>query len=198
MKAMIRVPREEKIIKSAEQIVPIVEKLRQSGKKIVLTQGSFDLVHIGHCRYCAKAKEHGDILIVGVDSDEKVRQRKGKDRPVVPQNERLEMMAYLEPVDYVVLKELDDPKYNLTKLIRPDVLIAVESTYTPEKIELLEEFCGQVVVLPYQATTSTSAKIRLVQIGAAKEITRSLSKRFVNVMEEMIEELKNGEDESSH
>ncbi len=195
---MDRVLREEKIIKKAEQIVPIVEKLRRQGKKIVLTQGSFDLVHIGHCRYCAKAKEHGDVLIVGVDSDEKVRQRKGKDRPVVPQSERLEMMTYLEPVDYVVLKELADPKYNLTKLIRPDVLIAVESTYTPEKIEQLEEFCGELIVLPYQATTSTSAKIRLVQIGAAKEITRSLSKRFVNVMEEMIEELKNGKDGSKH
>lgn len=196
MEAMDRTSREEKIIRSAEQIAPIVKQLRQEGKRIVLTQGSFDLVHIGHCRYCAKAKEHGDVLIVGVDSDEKVRQRKGKDRPVVPQNERLEMMTYLEPVDYVVLKELDDPKYNLTKLIKPDVLIAVESTYTPDKIEFLEELCGEVVVLPYQATTSTSAKIRRVQIGAAKEITQSLSKRFVTVMEEMIEELKNGTNES--
>lgn len=185
--------RSQKIILNAKDIVPIMEDLRKKGKKIVLTQGSFDLVHIGHCRYCAKAKEHGDVLIVGVDSDEKIRHRKGENRPVVPQDERLEMMTYLEPVDYVVLKELDAPKYSLTKLIKPDVLIAVEDTYTPEKIELLEDFCGEVAVLPYQATTSTSAKIRRVQIGAAKEITKSLSKKFVKVMEEMIEELKNGE-----
>lgn len=181
-----------KIISPLKDIIPIVNKLRQHGKKIVLTQGSFDLVHIGHCRYCNKAKEHGDILIVGVDSDEKIKRRKGENRPVVPQEERLEMMTYIEPVDYVVMKELSLPKYGLTKLIKPDVLIVVEDTYTPKQIKLLEKFCGQVGVLPYQALTSTSAKIRRVQIGAAKKVTQSLSKKFVKVMEEMIEELKNG------
>ena len=183
----------DKIIYQATKIKPIVERLKKEGKKIVLTQGSFDLVHIGHCRYCTKAKEHGDVLIVGVDSDEKIRYRKGESRPVVPQNERLEMMTYLEPVDYVVLKELDTPKYGLTKLVEPDVLIAVEDTYSDEQVAHLEKFCGQVEILKYQASTSTSAKIRRVQIGAAKEITQSLSKKFVKVMEEMIEELKNGD-----
>lgn len=187
-------PNSDKIILEAKKITPIVKKLRQQGEKIVLTQGSFDMVHIGHCRYCTKAKEYGDVLIVGVDSDEKIRHRKGKNRPVVPQEERLEMMTYLVPVDYVVLKELGAPKYNLIKLIKPDVLIAVADTYTSDKIEYLATICGEVVVLENQATTSTSAKIRRVQIGAAKDITKSLSKKFVTVMEEMIEELTNGKD----
>jgi rfaE bifunctional protein nucleotidyltransferase chain/domain len=191
---MIFVKRSEKIILQAKKVVPIVKKLRAQGKKIVLTQGSFDLVHIGHCRYLAKSKEQGDVLIVGVDSDEKIQYRKGKNRPVVPQAERLEMLTYLDSVDYVILKELDEPKFNLTKLVRPDVLIAVEDTYALEAVEKLKEFCRRVMVLPYQATTSTSAKIRRVQIGAAKDITKTLSKKFVRVMEEMLEELKNGDE----
>ncbi len=181
-----------KTILNAADITTIAEKHRAAGQKVVLTQGSFDMVHIGHARYCEEAKSYGDILIVGVDSDEKVKHRKGDDRPVVPQAERLEMMTYLSSVDYVVLKELQAPKYNLIKLVRPDVLIATEETYTPEQIEILEEICGEVVVLEPMATTSTSAKIRKVQIGAAKRMTRTLSKRLITTMEEMLEELKNG------
>ncbi len=184
---------QQKIILDAADIVGIVEQKRAAGEKIVLTQGSFDMVHIGHARYCEEAKSHGDVLIVGVDSDEKVKYRKGEDRPVVPQAERLEMMTYLSSVDYVVLKELDAPKYNLIKLVCPDVLIATEETYDDETIEQLEEICGKVVVLEPMATTSTSAKIRKVQIGAAKRMTRTLSKRLITTMEEMLEELKNGE-----
>lgn len=192
---MSAVIKSNKIILQAKKIVSVVKKLRKQGKKIVLTQGSFDMIHIGHGRYCAEAKTYGDTLIVGVDSDKKIRKRKGRNRPVVPQDERLEMMTYLEAVDFVVLKKLDALKYSLTKLIKPDVLIAVKNTYTPEQIKQLEKFCGEVVVLEYQATTSTSAKIRRVQIGAAKDITKTLSKKFVKVMEEMLEELRNGDGE---
>ncbi len=183
----------EKIILKAEKIVPIVKKLKKQGKKIVLTQGSFDMIHIGHGRYFEEAKKYGDILIVGADSDKKVRKRKGPNRPVVPEEERLEMIMYLSAVDYVVLKKLKAPKYNLINLIRPDVLVATAETYNQEQIDHLETICGKVVVLAPMATTSTSAKIRLLQIGAAKEITKTLSKKFIKVMEEMIEELKNGD-----
>ena len=182
-----------KIIFQAKKIIPIVKKLRKQGKKIVLTQGSFDMVHIGHGRYCEEAKKHGDILIVGVDSDKKVKKRKGPNRPVVPEKERLEMMTYLSAVDYVVLKKLNAPKYNLISLIKPDVLVATDETYNQEQIEHLKILCGEVVVLKPMATTTTSAKLRRLQIGAAKEITKTLSKKFIRVMEEMIEELKNGD-----
>ncbi|HNV45384.1 MAG TPA: adenylyltransferase/cytidyltransferase family protein, partial [Candidatus Woesebacteria bacterium] len=77
-----------RIIFNPQEIKPIVAEARKKGQKVVLTQGSFDLVHIGHARYCEKAKSFGDLLIVGVDSDEKVRARKGKNRPIVPQDER--------------------------------------------------------------------------------------------------------------
>lgn len=182
-----------KVILQAKKIQSIVEKLRKQGKKIVLTQGSFDMIHIGHGRYFLEAKKHGDVLIVGVDGDKKIRSRKGSDRPVVPQEERLEMLTYLKAVDYAVLKELNEPKYNLIKLVRPDVLIATNKTYTADKIKHLETICGKVVVLEPMATTSTSAKIRMVQIGAAKRITKTLSQRLVASIEQVLEELKNGD-----
>jgi D-beta-D-heptose 7-phosphate kinase/D-beta-D-heptose 1-phosphate adenosyltransferase len=179
-----------KIVLEAADVVSFVKKWRSQGKKIVLTQGSFDLVHIGHARYCAKAKEYGDVLIVGVDSDAKVRQRKGDDRPVVPQEERLEMLTYLAAVDLVVLKELEAEKYSLIKAIRPEVLVATAETYTPEKIKKLEEFCGKVVVLEPMATTSTSAKIRRLQIGMVQKISDKLSTRLNNTIAEVLKELR--------
>jgi D-glycero-beta-D-manno-heptose 1-phosphate adenylyltransferase len=163
---------------------------RKTGKSIVLTQGSFDMVHIGHARYLEKAKTHGDILIVGVDSDEKIKHRKGPNRPVVPQDERLEMLAYLKPVDHVVLKELSSPKWELISAIRPDVLIATSETYTQEQLQQLKEFCKKIVVLKPMATTSTSAKIRRVQIGIAKDMGNKLAQKLVITIEEVLDEFK--------
>ena len=179
-----------KIILNANEVPPLVKEYKKAGKSIVLTQGVFDLVHIGHARYCQEAKTYGDVLIVGVDSDEKVKFRKGPDRPIVPQEERLEMLTYLRAVDAVVLKELKAEKLNLIKLVRPDVLVATRDTYTPEKIKELEQYCGKVVVLDPMATTSTSAKIRRLQIGAAKKIGETLSQKLIVTIEEVLKELK--------
>jgi len=180
----------QKIITSYKDIPKIIKKYKKQKKKIVLTSGSFDMLHIGHCRYLCDAKGRGDILFVGVDSDKKINKRKGPDRPVVPQDERLEMLTYINQVDHVVLKKLSEPKWELIKLINPDILIATADTYTKEQKEQLLEFCGKVVVLRRKATTSTSAKIRLVQIGAEKRITKTISKRLVNTIEDILEELK--------
>lgn len=178
------------IIFDQSEITEFVEAYRKLGKKIVLTQGSFDLVHIGHARYCQAAKEYGDVLIVGVDSDEKIKQRKGPDRPVVPEAERMEILSYLKPVDLVVLKKVKEPKWRLIKLVKPDVLVATRETYTQEQIDKLEKFCGKVVVLDPMATTSTSAKIRLMQLGTAQKISARLSKKLIATIEEVLSELK--------
>jgi len=148
------------------------------------------MLHIGHARYCREAKKHGDTLIVGVDSDEKIRARKGEGRPIVPQAERLEMLTHLEYVDLVVLKELNTPKWELIKIVRPDVLIATAQTYTQPQIEELEQICGQVVVLQPMATTSTSAKLRLMQIEAAQKIQQTLTSKLISTIEETLRELK--------
>ena len=160
------------------------------GLRVVLTQGTYDMVHIGHARYFEEAKKHGDILVIGVDSDEKVRARKGPERPVVPQEERLEMVAHLRPVDVVVLKEHKHPKWHLIKTVRPDVLIATKETYNAKQLKELKKYCGEVIVLDPMATTSTSAKIRKLQIGTAKSLGQALTPKIMNIIEEVLGDIK--------
>lgn len=179
-----------RIIAHYTNVTPLVKKYREAGKTIVLTQGTFDMIHIGHGRYLCEAKQYGDVLFVGVDSDAKVRARKGPDRPVVPEEERLEMLTYLKCVDHAILKPHDIEKWELIKLIQPDVLIATQETYTEKQITELEKFCGKVIVLEPMATTSTSAKIRRVQIGAAKQISKAISNKLIKAIEDTLEELK--------
>lgn len=180
----------DRIIYDYRQLKQIVEHCRGLGLRIVLTQGTFDMVHIGHGRYLQDAKSHGDILIVGVDSDDKVRRRKGPERPVVPHIERLEMLTHLRPVDLVVLKEIHYPKYHLIKTVQPDVLIATEGTYTKEKLQQVKKLCGKVVVFKPKATTTTSAKIRLMQINTAKRVGRSLTPKILSTIEEVLNGLQ--------
>lgn len=138
-----------------------------------LVQGSWDLFHIGHLKYLLEAKKRCDYLIVGVDGDDKIRQRKGPFRPIVPENERKEFIELLGVASEVVIKRADDPKWSLIKKVHPDVLICIKENYTDEEIEQLREFCGEIAVLPRQAETSTSAQIRKVIISsqAVKENT---------------------------
>jgi len=181
---------DKRCIKDHKTLGEFIKHCKGLGLKIVLTQGTFDMVHIGHARYLEQAKKHGDLLIVGVDSDEKVRERKGPERPVVPQNERLEMLTHLRSVDLVFLKELKHPKWALIKTIKPDVLIAVEGTYGKKQIKDLKSHCGKVAILKRQATTSTSAKIRLLQIGTAKKLGFSLTPKIIKTIEDALNEVK--------
>lgn len=169
----------------------LVDRYRSIGKKIVLTQGSFDMIHIGHARYLEEAKRHGDILMVGIDSDEKVRGRKGEHRPVVPQDERLEMLVHLRSVDLVTVKEVSDPKWHLIKIVRPDVLIITERmNYSDKEKEKLEELCGEVVLLESQATTSTSARVRNLHTSGADNVTKKIMEKFPDLVTEVFEEVK--------
>ena len=101
----------ERYIPDYEKLKNVIDNLRKlfSQIQIVLTMGTFDILHVGHCRYLAKAKDHGDILVVGVDSDEKVKKRKGPNRPVVPAEERREMLSHIRHVDLVTDKNELDP-----------------------------------------------------------------------------------------
>jgi len=98
------------------------ERLKDIKGKVVFTNGCFDILHIGHLRYLEEAKKLGDILVVGVNSDESVKRLKGEKRPINKLNERMEMLAGLKPVDYVTYFEEDTP-YNLIKLLLPSVLV---------------------------------------------------------------------------
>ncbi|OGF93768.1 hypothetical protein A3G54_02570 [Candidatus Giovannonibacteria bacterium RIFCSPLOWO2_12_FULL_44_15] len=152
-----------------------VDALKRLGLKIGLTSGTFDLYHEGHSRYLEKAKQDCDFLIVGIDGDEKVRERKGKNRPIVSENERMEILCHCRHVDLVFLKKLGDPKWELVKTVMPDVLVATAETYKPDQIEALKEYCGTVNVLPPQAATSTTSRIRLLLMTPMEEVRAKLA-----------------------
>lgn len=138
---------------------------KKLGLRIVLTSGTFDLFHIGHAQYLEKAKELGDILVIGVDSDAKVKERKGPNRPVVPEHERVLILAHSRHADVITLKHPTDPSNHLIKLIQPDVLVVSKSTkHKNTEVDEKAKYCKEIVVLEPQAETSTSAKLRLIQI----------------------------------
>lgn len=169
----------------------IREELKRRRKKVVLTQGVYDLIHIGHATYLEKARTFGDFLIVAVDSDELARKRKGPDRPIVPQEERLRMLSHLRCVDILTLKTVDEDEGEVIHRIKPDVLVVSESTVKieggksfPEQMkEDYKDFCGEIVSMKPQGTTSTTARVRNLTIeGASKlsvEINR-LTKKFID------------------
>lgn len=107
-------------ILSAENVSAFVEKLRKSGKKVVATNGCFDILHVGHVRYLQKTKSFADYSIVLLNSDKSVRSIKGKGRPINNENDRAEVLCALSCVDYVVLFDEDSPGKLLDK-IKPDV-----------------------------------------------------------------------------
>ena len=152
---------EQRFVEDYAKISTTVNALRTLGFKIVLTSGSFDIIHEGHSMYLEAARQFGDFLIVGLDSDEKIRARKGDNRPVVPQMERLRMVTHQRGVGLVTLKHTGHPRWALIKAVRPDVLVATEETYTAGEISELEAgHCGRVEVLERLATVSTSARLR--------------------------------------
>jgi rfaE bifunctional protein nucleotidyltransferase chain/domain len=152
---------DQRFIEDYDKIETTVNALRTLGFKVVLTSGSFDVIHEGHSMYLEAARQFGDFLIVGLDSDEKICGRKGENRPVVPQMERLRMVTHQRGVGLVTLKHTHHPKWALIKAVRPDVLVATEETYTQSEITELEaSYCGRVKVLERMATVSTSARLR--------------------------------------
>jgi len=99
-----------------------LKNLRKAGLRVVFTNGCFDILHVGHVRYLTAARSKGDILVVGLNSDQSVRKIKGEKRPVVPENQRAEVLAGLRCVDYVILFDEADP-LKLIQSICPDVLV---------------------------------------------------------------------------
>ena len=109
-------------IKTFDEIKTLSSKLHNQGKKIVFTNGCFDILHVGHVKYLEVAKSYGDVLILGLNADSSVRKLKGPTRPINTQDDRAYILASLESVDYVVIFEEETP-YELIKLIKPHVLV---------------------------------------------------------------------------
>ena len=152
-----------KIVKDQDILQKVVEGFKAVDLKVVITIGSWDLLHIGHVRYLLRAKEQGDVLVVGVDSDRVIKLCKGELRPIVPEGERCEMLSYQSCVDFVVM--IDDVNHNgqwqygLIKDINPHVFVAEEESYSPEQLSDIKKYCHQLVVLPRQAQNTSTTKM---------------------------------------
>lgn len=109
-------------LKSQNEIIALRESFRKEKKKVVFTNGVFDIIHAGHVDYLVKSKAMGDVLIVGLNSDRSVRRIKGEKRPIVPESQRAFVLSNIKPVDYVVLFDENTPA-DLIEKILPDVLI---------------------------------------------------------------------------
>src|ERR1700687_1989308 len=134
-----------------------LDALRRQGKRIVFTNGCFDLIHPGHVRYLRAAKRLGDVLVVALNSDASVRRLKGASRPLVPQRDRSEVMAALEMVDYVTVFNEDTP-YRLIKVLQPDVLVK-GGDWRPDDIvgaDIVRARGGVVTSLPFARGYSTT------------------------------------------
>lgn len=137
--------------------------MRFKSKKIVFTNGCFDILHLGHIDYLAKAAGQGDVLIVGLNTDESVRRIKGSNRPIQDEVSRAMILASLRFVDYVVFFAEDTP-YELIKTIQPHVLVK-GADYKPEEIvgfDIMKARKGKVVIFDYLEGFSTTAIIKKI------------------------------------
>ena len=141
-----------------------VDSLRKAGKRVVFTNGCFDLLHIGHVRLLQKAREKGDFLVVAVNSDSSVRQIKESGRPVMPEDQRAEVVAALGCVDWVTIFDEPDP-LDLIRLLKPDVLVKGTDWSEEEIIGAPEvrEAGGQVLRIQLEPGSSTSALIERIR-----------------------------------
>lgn len=152
----------EKIV-VLEDLVIRIEESRSAGKKIVFTNGCFDILHVGHVRYLAEASSQGDMLIVGLNSDGSVRKIKGVKRPIVCQEYRAEVIASLVCVDYVLLFEEPDP-LRLIQTLKPDILVKGED-WAADAIIGAEDVIsrgGKIVRLPFEEEASTTGIIQII------------------------------------
>jgi len=163
---------------SVEKFGKVLSKLKDSDSKLVLTQGVYDLIHEGHAKYLQLAKSYGDFLVVGVDSDKLTRMRKGPNRPIVPQRERIQMLLHLRHVDFVILRDINEDIGHLIRTIKPDVLVTSHSTkdLTESTAQEYSPFCGKIVTLQPQSTTSTTARIRKLTIDGASSLADEINK----------------------
>ncbi len=154
---------------SKKEIKEICEREREKGKVIVFTNGCFDILHPGHIRLLKFAKSKGDILVVGINTDNSVRKNKGEGRPIFPLKERVEILSSISYIDYIVPFGSLTP-LNLIKLVKPKFIVK-GGDYTPEQVvgkKEVERWGGEVIIFPYVENYSTTEII-----GKIKEIKDS-------------------------
>lgn len=177
---------EDRFVPDHSELKKLLESFRQMGCAIAFTTGVWDLFHIGHAKYIERGHLEAEILcpeaervimVIGSDTDELTRKRKGPTRPIVPQDERCQVLSYLRAVDIVTPQYEADTLY---KIVMPDVRVISMSTKDLPSLEGLKQYCGKLVNLKPQAETSTSARIRRVSIDGASELGNLVQKTVTN------------------
>jgi len=154
---------------SQSDLMVLGEKLREKNKKVVFTAGSWDLIHAGQCRYLEKASENGDILVVGVSSNNAIKQVKGPNKPILDEKIRAEMLTYLRCVDFVTI--LPEPSCQPSLgLLRPDTYVTVKEDWTDNykdsrEYKTVVGYGGDVLVVDRQSTTISTTQILQRAIG---------------------------------
>ena len=151
------------------QLLPELQRHRAAGRKIVFTNGCFDLIHLGHVKYFQFARAQGDLLVVGVNTDRSIRNLKGPKRPIVNEHDRIEVLEELESIDYLVLFD-DQTPIKLIEAIKPDVLVK-GADYKKEQVvgwDMVENTGGRVALAPLIDGRSTSALIEKIMEAYGK------------------------------
>ncbi len=145
-------------VMSAKRLAPLLVDFQKNGKKVVFTNGCFDLLHPGHVSYLAAARALGDLLVIGLNSDVSVRRLKGEKRPIMAEEARSQLLAALACVDYVTIFDEDDP-YQLISLLEPDILVKGGDWDTGSIVgrDLVEARGGKVYSLSFVEEYSTTA-----------------------------------------
>jgi rfaE bifunctional protein nucleotidyltransferase chain/domain len=159
-----------KKIQAVSRLKKIAGILKRQGKKIVFTNGCFDILHVGHVRYLTQARKMGDLLIVGLNTDRSVRMIKGDKRPIVTEKERAEVLAALEIVDYVVLFDEPDP-LRLIAALKPDILVKGADWSKDEIVgrEVVEKAGGKVARIPLvPGSSSTNVIEKILNVYAPR------------------------------
>lgn len=154
---------------SQSDLMTLSEKLKEKGKSIVFTAGSWDLIHAGQCRYLERAKEYGDVLVVGVSSNNAIKKVKGPNKPILDEKIRAEMLTFLKSVDFVTI--LPEPSCQPSLgLLKPDTYITVREDWTENykqsrEYKTVTKYGGKVVVVDRQSTAISTTKIVQRAIG---------------------------------
>jgi len=155
---------EKKPFLTLEELLSVLKPLRKEGKKIVFTNGCFDIIHAGHVHYLNECKKLGDILVVGLNSDGSIKRLKGDKRPILPLEMRAYVLANLKPVDFVVPFEEDTP-YNLIRAIKPDVLVKGGDWEVDNIVgkDVVESYGGKVLTIPFKFDISTTKIVERIK-----------------------------------
>jgi D-beta-D-heptose 7-phosphate kinase / D-beta-D-heptose 1-phosphate adenosyltransferase len=153
----------EEKIKNLRQLQKIIRSLKSQRKKVVFTNGCFDLLHYGHVKYLQDARNKGDILVVAVNSDASVKKLKGKNRPIVPVKDRVRVIAGLASVDFAVIFDQDTP-LTVIQALKPDILVK-GADWNPDAIvgkEFVESYAGKVTTIQFVKGLSTTNLIKKI------------------------------------